>query len=393
MKEQLSFNFLETLPSNALIYVNDKPRAKLFSSLGFQTLTDASEALGINLNNFSRYRLGRRGMPASFFKRLLDISKIPLENFQNKIRISIGNTGHPIRLGPLISADAEWVYIAELIRGDGHISDNLWYIVFVDRYDKPNKIVNHVKMFFTKKGVPSESFYIRRHGDALFLTIRSNIFAFILKNLFQVPTGRKGDMKLPSFYWTSKIFAAAAIRAAFDAEGTVSLGKPSPRRISITSISRSWLSDIRALLRLLNIDSEVHQEDRPGTTPIYRLRIYGQINLRRFLKTVKPVHPRKLIKLKKLLSTYRQNRVPEGTAKTKILAMLRDSGPMKREQIAHSLHFKKNLLSWHLSSLQKKNLVRITERVYTNKGSYFKYGITELGLAEFSSNEDRPFRE
>jgi intein/homing endonuclease len=295
-------------------------------------------------------------------------------------------TGKQLDVGPCLTLDNEWVYVAELIRGDGHISDNLWYIYFIN---KNRRLINIVKRFFIRIGVDKKSIDIRTVNGVANLVVRTNLLAYLLKHIFNVPTGRKGEMNLPGFYRNSKEFAVAAIRAAFDAEGTVSIGNPSPRRIVITSISKNWLFDLKELLLLFKINSEVHYEDRHETAPIYRLRIYGQTQLKSFLNVIGSAHSERLLKLKTLLKTYSENRVPEGSMKVKVLEVLRAKKPMKRQQIASALNFKKKLLGWHLNSLKQNGLVEIAERVYTNRGSYFKYRITDLGLAELT-NESGP---
>ena len=383
MKNRLSVNLLEALPQDLIFVRLQTPqREALFNGIKMSTLTALAEKTDIGLKNLSRYRSGQRAIPLNALLKLLKLSKLDIDNLQDRIELSVTKAGTPVKLGPKFTITDDWVYMAELIRGDGHIKGNLWGVYFVN---KDATLIDVVKSFFEKLGL-EQAIDLRTVNGVHSLQIRSMLVAYLLIRVFGVPPGRKGDMKLPAFYCKSKSYAAAAIRGAFDAEGSVALGNPSPRRIVIASISSSWLADLSKLLLLLRITSCIRKEEMHGKRQaIYRLYIYGQINLKRFLENVQPLQPARLRKLKQLLQTYDSTRSPEGSVKTKLLGILRRHGQLKRGQLAQYSCLKKSRLSWYLKSLKRDNMIEIVQRVYTNHGSYFTYGLTEVGLAELNS--------
>jgi len=87
----------------------------------------------ISLKNISRYRNGSRAMPLTLFNKLIKLSNFKFSDFQGKLEIKIEKSGKYIKIGPIINIDEEWVYISELIKGDGHITPNFWHITFVNQ--------------------------------------------------------------------------------------------------------------------------------------------------------------------------------------------------------------------------------------------------------------------
>lgn len=376
-------SFLSQNPT--FVFIDDSIRKSLFQEVNNGILKKTSEQLKVSIQNLSRYMNGKRAMPLSLFLKMLDVSSLDKECFQDRIKICVGKSGTRLELGPYILIDDKWVYISELIRGDGHIKKNLWGFYFVN---KEINLINLVREFFIKLGVPKESMHLILKKSVWSLEIRSKILALIFWKIFNILPGKRGEDKLPEFYFNSG-YAPAAIRGAFDAEGSVQIGNPSPRRIIISSKSRLWLIDLGRMLGELKIESSIREEIRCNIS-IFRLYVHGQINLKRFYDLIIPNHQKRLNKLKLLLKTYDKKRAVEGSIPTMLLESLKTSGPLKRTSISRKLNINKSRLSWYLTSLQQKQLISVVERTYTPKGSCYTYGITDFGIKKLE--EDRSFR-
>jgi len=380
MKFKLRLDIISTLPINStFVYTDETTRTLLFKKV--KNSKEITKRLKINIQNFTRYRNGERGMPLSLFLDLLKYSGETKEIFQNNIKLRIGKSGVAIKIGPYIYVDGEWIYIAELIRGDGHVKKNLWGLYFVN---KEIDLINIVRNFFMKLGIPKESMRLSQNKGIWSLEIRSKLLALIFWKIFNISPGKREESRLPKFYFNIE-YVPSAIRGAFDAEGSVQIGKPSPRRITISSKSRLWLTDLQFMLGELKINSIIRKEERYKSF-IYRLYVYGQTNLKRFHNFIMPNHRRRSGKLQLLLKTYNTKRAVEGKVTTMLLESLRASGPLKRISLSKKLSINKNRLSWYLNSLQQKQLINVVERTYTSKGSYYTYGITELGIKKLSED-------
>ena len=86
----------------------------------------------------------------SLFNKLIKLSRLKIKILQNRIEVKINKSGKYVKIGPYLKIDEKWVYISELIKGDGHITKNLWYITFVNQ-DKG--LIKYVKEFFLSQGL------------------------------------------------------------------------------------------------------------------------------------------------------------------------------------------------------------------------------------------------
>ena len=143
----MKFNILQILPKETKIKVKRDIAGLLFRG---KRLSEWAKHLDIPIKNLSRYRNCSRSFPINLFKRLREYQKLNVKTFQDKIEIKINNCGKYIKIGPFLKVDDEWVYVSELIKGDGHIPSNFWYVSFVN---KDKGLVNFVTNFFISKGV------------------------------------------------------------------------------------------------------------------------------------------------------------------------------------------------------------------------------------------------
>ncbi len=376
----MDINILSSLDSKkTFVHINNIFRKKLFEKVSGKPLTKLALELGIPLKNLSRYRNGSRSMPLNIFLLLVKKSGIDLKYFQRKIKLKSNDNSNFVIIGPYLTIDTDWVYISSLINGDGHITKNLWCITFVN---KERALIDYFKEFFLKAGIPESSIYLYdKRSDALFLTIRSKILAQILHNIFNVSIGKKGEIFVPNFIFGSPALIAAAIRGFFDTEGSVQFGTKNnpinPRKISLTSTSKIYLNSMKDFLSFLSIESTLTREFG-SRRPIYRLHIYHYNNLNNFYKIIKPLHPKKNYKLKNLLYSYNARRVIEGSMIAKILFSIKN-GNTKRSEIASDLEFSSARLVHHLKWLIKNNFIKISRKVSTNKGGFYKYALTQKG--------------
>ena len=371
----MEINVLQILPNSTIVRCENDLLKLLFNT----KVSELSKVLNLPIKNVSRYKTGTRGMPLRVFNKLCELNKLNLGKFQNKIRLKINPTGTEIKLGPYLKIDENWIYVAELIRGDGHITNNYWAINFVN---KEKILVSYVAKFFSKLGVPKRSIYLYNRSDGDLLTIRSFVFAYLFSAIFKIPTGAKNDMNLPNFIYSNRRFMIAAVRGAFDAEGSVQ--HRGSRRISIASNSQSWASDIQTSLEKLGIKCSLKRDISSGKRPIYRLYIFHQINLAKFLKVISPYHSKREKKLKEVLSSY-SDQNPVGFWRNKILLAIKE-GYAKRKEIALRLKISKRTVGNYLWWLSKNELISPSKKVWTNKGAFYEYELTRKGLEYLNSS-------
>jgi intein/homing endonuclease len=374
----MEINILQILPDSTFVKCEKDILKNLF---GFK-VSEISKSLNLSLKNVSRYKSGHRGIPLKIFKQLCTLNNLNLRQFQDKIYLKVTSSGTDIRLGPYLKLNEKWVYVAELIRGDGHIPSNYWAINFVNN---ESALIDYVSKFFSSLGISKSSTYLLRRYDANFLTIRNFVLAYLFSKIFAIPAGKKKEMHLPKFFFQNESFMKAAVRGAFDAEGSVSC--TGSRRISIASTSRFWLEDLQKILEKLRIKSKIIRDINANQDIIYRLLVYHQINLIRFLKIIKPYHPKRKNKLKEILCSY-PDKNPTGFWRKKIILAIRD-GYVKRSTIAEKLDVDKHIIGDNLWWLQKKFLISVSKKTWTNKGGFYEYKITKKGLSYL--NESHSF--
>lgn len=364
----MKFNILQYLPKNTKIRLDKKLRKNLFSE---NSVTKWGKLLNIRLKNMSRYINGTRSFSIEVLNQLISIKKINIRGLQNKIEIKIGKSGKYIKIGPFIEPDERWVYVSELIKGDGHITSNFWTISFVN---KENALIKYVEKFFKDLGIKKTQISLIKREDANFLTIRSSVLAHIFNKILDNPVGKKGELKISDFILSNKKLSILAVRGAFDAEGSVTF--TGSRRVSITSNSKNWLNQIKKILETLRIESRIIEDGSKRETPIYRLLIFHKSNLKKFLEIISPLHPKRKEKLIEILGNYTKNSQRE--FHKKILISIQRGNARKMEiasDIKQNLIITGNNLNW----LKKKEYITPYEKICTNKGSFHKYKITSKG--------------
>jgi DNA-binding transcriptional ArsR family regulator len=354
---------------------NRSLRKKVFSELQLdKSLSDLSRELGIKIKNLSRYKDGTRTMTLELFLKILEKTSIRTEDLQKQIRLKLDKNGVFVPIGPIVTIDKNWVYVAELIRGDGNIPKNLWNITFVN---KENLLINYVENFFKNLDINTNCISVYKRKDISFLVIRSKLLAYLFSKIFNISTGKKYEMMLPDFIENSKEFISAAIRGFFDAEGTVANGYgkfKSPRRVVMSSISKQYVNSIQRILLKLSIGSIISKEIGKRKKPVYRLFIYHQNNLKKFYEVISPLHPKRRKKLFDVIKSYNKNRIPEGVlAKNILFALKQLGGKATRKEISNKLNINPRKLGWHLSWLYKNNFLNFKEKRVKGNKIYIYY--------------------
>jgi len=360
-------DILQFLPDDTKIKIIDPNISKLLFS---KKVSEFSKLLDIPLKNMSRYQNGTRSIPLTLLIRIIKITNFKISRLQDRIAIKINKNGKHITIGPEIKIDSEWIYISELIKGDGHIPKNYHYISFVNNNAL---LIEHVRKFFLNQGLDNSRIGIIKRPDADFLTIYSMLFAQIFNKILGVPVGKKGEIPINDFVINNEEFAKAAVRGAFDAEG--SIGNYGSRRVTISSNSKLWLEKLKIMLDNLKITSKIIEDYSNREKPIYRIIIYNIINIKRFYRIIKPLHSERIKKFKKMFDN--SDFTPKGVFAHKVLRCI-NSGKIKRIEIAKELNRKTHLVGNDLRLLKKKNLIDAKGN-YTNKGSFFEYRLTETG--------------
>jgi len=336
-----------------------------------KSVTEWGKIFNIPIKNMSRYINGTRSLPLDLVNKLILLKKIDIKNLQNKIEVKISKNGNYLKIGPFIDINENWVYIGELINGDGHIPSNFWNITFVN---KNETLINYVKSFFISLGIRQTQITLIKREDANFLIIRSSVLAHLFNKILGVPTGKKNELNIPDFILSNMSLSIAAIRGAFDAEGSVTF--TGSRRISITSNSKRWLFQIKQILETLRIESRITKDKSKREFPIYRLLIFHKSNLKKFLKIISPLHPKRRDKLNEILNNYTKNSQRE--FHKRILLSIKKGNVRKRE-IAKNINQRLPITGSNINWLRKKEFIESYEKVYSNVGSYYKYKITKKG--------------
>ncbi|MBS3079302.1 hypothetical protein J4218_04225 [Candidatus Pacearchaeota archaeon] len=376
----MEINILHYLPENTKIKLDKILIDKLFYG---RSLTRWSRFLGISLKNLSRYKNGSRAVPLDLFNRLVALLNLNLIDFQNNIQLKINSTGNYIKLGPIIEIDEKWVYVSELIKGDGHIPSKFHYLVLVNN----NKVlIDYVKDFFISLGLDKKHLFIYKKDDVNFLIIRSYLLAYLFNKILEVPVGKKNEINISDFVMKNRSFGIAAIRGAFDAEGSVNfIGS---RSITISSQSLIWINKLQKILDILKIKSKIYKEEKSRSRPIYRLTIHHIINLKRFYRIIKPLHSKRQDKLRKIITEFNKN--PSRIFHKKILLSIQ-SGNYRRSDIARDINKSLILVSNNIAYLKEKGFITPFEKNYTNIGCYFKYKMTDSGIKYLEEGESYYF--
>lgn len=364
----MRFNILQYLPKNTKIKMNKGLRETFFLS---KSVTEWGKILNISMKNMSRYINGTRSLPIDLVNNLALLTKIDINKLQDKIELKISKSGNYLKIGPLVEIDKEWVYVGELIKGDGHIPSNFWNITFVNN----NKgLIKHVENFFISLGIKQTQITIIEREDANFLIIRSSVLAHIFNKILDVPFGKKDEIKISDFVLSDNSLSIAAVRGAFDAEGSVTF--TGSRRISITSNSKKWLLDIEQILSKLRIESKIFEDKSKRKEPIYRVLIFHKSNLKKFLEIIKPLHQKRKEKLKEILNNYTKN--PQREFHKRILLSIK-KGNVRRRDISRDIKQSLVLVGNNINWLKKKSYIEPYQKIYTNQGSFYKYRITPKG--------------
>lgn len=364
----MKFNILQHLPKNTKIKMNKELMKTFFST---KSVTEWSKILNISIKNMSRYINGTRSLPINLVNNIILLKKIDIKDLQNKIELKISKSGNYLKIGPFIDIDKNWVYAGELIKGDGHIPSNFWNVTFVNN----NKtLIKYVKNFFTSLGIKQSQITIVKREDANFLIIRSSLLAHILNQLLNVAAGKKNEIIIPQFVMDNKKLSIAAVRGAFDAEGSVTF--TGSRRISITSNSKRWLSQIKQILETLRIESRITEDKSKREFPIYRLLIFHKSNLKKFSKIISPLHPKRRDRLNEILNNYTKNSQRE--FHKRILLSIK-KGNVRKKDISKHIHQNLMLVGSNLNWLKKKEYIIPYEKIITNKGCFHNYKVTQKG--------------
>ena len=364
----MRFNILQYLPKNTKIRLDKKLMGNLFSG---KSVTEWGKLLNIPIKNMSRYINGTRSFSIELLNQLIFIKKMNMVELQDKMETKISKSGKYIKIGPFIKPDEKWVYVSELIKGDGHITPNFWTITFVN---KENALIKYVEKFFKDLGIKKTQISLTKRKNVNFLTIRSSVLAHIFNKILDNPAGKKRELKISNFILSNKKLSISAVRGAFDAEGSVTF--TGSRRISITSNSKNWLNQIKKILETLRIESRITEDKSKRETPIYRILIFHKSNLKKFLKIIAPLHPKRKERLNEILGNYTKNSQKE--FHKKILISIQ-KGNTRKMEIASNTKQTLILTGNNLNWLKKKKYIIPYEKICTNKGSFHRYKLTPKG--------------
>ncbi len=378
----MQVNIFDYLPSKTFIYVDGNIREQLFNNHIGITLTNLAINLSLKLKNISRYKTGTRAISSRIFLELVRISNMSLEDFQNKIIIKVGKRGNKIRVGPYIQITDDWVYVSELIRGDGSLvkGHNTSYRTCFTNGNLT--LIEFVKNFFISQGINDKNISIYPNTKNPYiknLEIRTEVISYFLHNFFEIPFGYKKYIYVPKFMIENKSFSISAVRGIFDAEGSVNyrkLGNIYTRKIVIGMKDILYLCDIQTILTKLDISSRLYKDK--GRL-MYRLVIGDRDSILNFYNLIKPLHSDRNKKLYLLTNSYAtKNWITSKVLIPKILTLLLDERK-RRSEICKYLNITYSMAGFRLTKMLKDDLIKIENKINTNKGCWFVYSITDKG--------------
>jgi len=146
----------------------------------------------------------------------------------------------------------------------------------------------------------------------------------------------------------------------------------------IVSFDEKYLEKIKLILNKFNIHPWIWKEKRDKYKDFYRLVInYGE-GIKKFAKLIKPLHKKRNEKLKLLVSTYTTSRIHSKDLVLRILKLLLNKNMRRKELLGYS-KLSDNNFGKLLGRLVKENLIYVVNKLVTNKGCWFVYGITKEG--------------
>ncbi len=141
---------------------------------------------------------------------------------------------------------------------------------------------------------------IIRHKGAFIARFKSK-YAF--NRLKQLGAGKSKEWRAPIQIFYAEDYKTTAslirnwLRAFFDDEAYIDV---STRRISVTSVNYCGLLDVKNMLTYLNIDCKVYTIMKGYA---YRLVVSGKTNISKFVNNIILLHPLKISRLKRILSS------------------------------------------------------------------------------------------
>lgn len=197
--------------------------------------------------------------------------------------------------------DKDLLYVLGLIASDGFISakKNKYYKIAFDNNEKT--LINEF-MKRIKKWVPESkpSYYVSEKQPNLF---RVNVYSsrFVELAIIFGIDGFNKKVDLSKLFKLPENLISAFLAGYLDGDGEVSILKYKDRSnkrvmISYSVNDESIARDLQLLLKRLGIASRMDptiNKSSFGTKVMYRVRITCQEDLLRFIKKVKPKHPRK----------------------------------------------------------------------------------------------------
>lgn len=163
------------------------------------------------------------------------------------------------------------------------------------------------------------SFYIRPDGVKR-VYVEKKIADRLRKEFEEIRTRNK----IPGKIKTSNVFIKPAfIQAIFDDEASVLWDKKSrSRRISFAIKNKEILIDIKKMLLEIGINTNRIRKHKTSYGQLWMFTISGQENLEQFVQKVNFLHPKKHLKIKKMVLAFKQIHHTKDYTTSKILNKL-----------------------------------------------------------------------
>ena len=282
------------------------------------------------------------------------------------IAFRLGRYGKYLNLPLAFEADVEWLYVAELLRTDGHVSPNC------DRIKFTNKDETLVKAFISFcKRLKIDYVRLTKDDSCYRAQVFNKTLSKIFARVFSITPGNKSlSVRLPEWYSSlTPEESAFVFRGAFDGDGCVQLTKGNrlhgaTRRLRLYSGSENYLKDVQKLFLKLSIDSRVFKDPRENNTRF--LQIGGKRNILRFHELVGFNQKQRKEKLTEVAASFK-NYAPEELDE-KICSLLRSNAGERFTvtALAERLHWTPTTLSEKLIEMENSGRI-VSKRVGVRK--------------------------
>ena len=237
---------------------------------------------------FFNYLSGRYNIPEKlFFEWTNDLDYLPIYK-------EIESNKYEEKDFSEVDFDDSLCEVLGILQGDGHISRFKYEVCIVGDL-KEKEYYKYLKNLFEEKF--RLKFVLREEKSTFKLRCYSKKLSLFLTKRFNLPIGKKvGNLKIPPEAKSSNEYLGSYIRGLFDTDGSFYIRRKKDPVLEITSADENFLKEIKNSLILLGFIPSKGDK---------RIFLYGEGQVDKFFKEIKPANYKHLKKYKNYLKSRR----------------------------------------------------------------------------------------